>query len=295
MEMQAGITASILALLLVMASGCASKHEPSLNTPTTSTGRTSSSQTSTDDAQPPVSNLTTNRIELTHCTGFLAGTTAMPTQVTPGSVPPGWERDPTDPESYVIMSGYECDRVHVGPYERGPVRMVWDVTGNGNVPDSCFEKSGGNPVEAVVNIILFDDEQIANYLHQSYGMPTGVAEIHVSQMPVGALVLRQWSWGVKGQSQSNLTVADDGSVAPRNWPDVLFWPHSQGVGKLVISYQRNAEAYTERMGYGTLQPPMLLAQLPGGAFAGSATYFPSMAGMGNVTLFKDNQCKQPEP
>src|ERR1041385_873114 len=292
-------TAVFLAIVLLVASigGCSSPH-PAKPSESPSKSESSTFQGSpTPTNPPPVNNMTLGVLQLSECTGFSGGTPALPTEATPGSIPPGWEKGPTDAVSELSYAGYECQRVHVDQYERGPIHIIWDTTGKANVPATCREKASGGPLEEGVNNFLVDDAEIAMYLHSRYDLPASYAEFHVGTSSATApLVLHTWDWGPHGQPHSNLTLADDGGTDEWLAPDVLFWTHGQGVGKMVIAYDhRTGPTITSRAAHGTFEPPMLISQLPGGQLDWVAWWYSALAGTGKVTLFKDNQCKQPEP
>jgi hypothetical protein len=234
------------------------------------------------------------KLELTNCTQFLSSA-VFPRQATPGSAPPGWEpKDPKSPLSFVDMVGYECPRVNVGAFERGPVRIVWDGHNNVDVPANCTADEPKNVVEAVVNSFLVSDPDVAAYLHTEYGLPAIVADIQHHEQTAGSLTMRTWTWDA-GQGKSELTIQSDEGSQPQDGGIRLFWQHGSGMAYLTFVETRLARAVTDRVGYGTMQPPMLLSGVAQGSFAGAATFNFSTTSDGTFRFYSDLQCKTPAP
>src|ERR1051325_8497988 len=198
---------------VVVLAGCFSHPHAGSPLPSSSSSapRTSSSTMTSSPLPPPTNGTFLQKLALSQCTGFYAVTEGMPKAVAPGQAPSGWEStDPVNSVSVVFMDGYLCHRIHVGPYERGPIAMVWDAHDNADIPDACLQGTTGPTHSQIFNVLLINDSQIATYLQQQYGLPAQYADIDVSAQSAAApLVLRPWSWALPGQAASNFTLIDD--------------------------------------------------------------------------------------
>jgi hypothetical protein len=233
---------------------------------------------------------------LTQCTGFYAIAQPAPKAISPGAAPPGWEpTNPTDPFTAVNVGGVECNRLRIGPLERGPVRFVWAGHGNADIPDSCGRTNRtALTTPHVLNVFVINDRDIAGYLKEQYGMPAIYGSVDVAAQGAGSLVQRTWSWTPEGQGKSELTLVDDGTLEPYDDADRFWWPHGDGIAQLDFDYTRNGVTITDRPAYGTMVAPSLPPP-PDGNFLGTAIYFSSLSGEGKVTFFSDRLCEHPVP
>lgn len=195
----------------------------------------------------------------------------------------------------VTLLGYECNRIQVGPFERGPIRIVFDGHTNADIPPTCDQNRTGATHVHIVNAFLVDDAEIAVFLSQEFGLPTFFADIGATSQGTGELTQRTWTWGLPGQASSSLSFPDDGNYAAYPIVDRIYWERpGGGLGMLDFTYDRDGPLLTDREGYGTMNPPMLWAQMPSGEFEGPVVYFPSMEGSGAITLYDDSLCEHPE-
>lgn len=284
----------LLALLLVvpLLAGCTSHtKQPGTTAPTTAP--TSSQSSTTMHGQSFTNSTVFAGMQLSQCTGFYGGTPATPKQTTAGQAPPGWE--PTNPNNEFVnlhIGGAECNRIHVGPYERGPIRMVWDGHINADIPAGCTVNQTATTHPTILNAFLINDAEIADYLRTTYGMPTFYADIQTEAQAAGALVQRTWTWAAAGHPASRLNVYDDGTNQSYDFVDRIWWQAGDGIGQLDFAYERWAFSVGDRAGEGTMQAPML-ALSPDGSWIGAMEYFPSMSGKGTFTLYTDYLCQHP--
>ena len=290
---------SIAVVLAAALTGCTASH---VRNPGQSTSQSSSATSSTGTSEPippPVMNETSSpKILLSQCTGFVAVNVPSPRAVAPGQAPPGWEaKDPSVPLSYVYLAGYDCKRINVDKYERGPIRIVWDGHDHADIPSHCSMNTTtqGPHLAVVLNSMLVNDSEIATYLQSEFGLPVRYGEIGVAGQPVNDFVKRTWTWGV-GQGNSDLNLLDDGTNQTYDRIERLYWQRGNGIGVMDLTYERWSHAVVaDRPAYGSMAPPMLLASTPAAQFTGTASYFPAMSGEGLFALYKDLQCKEPEP
>jgi hypothetical protein len=238
---------------------------------------------------------------LTNCTAWYA-LARFPAGTGPGEAPPGWGPPAsTTPITSVATFGYHCNRISVGPYERGPVSLLLDTHNNAKFPTNCTsDPQGGTGSTSflVLASVLIDDPDVAAFLATAYGMPTQVAEVSTADQGAGDAVAHQWTWRTGSGAASTITVYDEGAYATAaNVYDRFFWPRHGGISVLEIQEQGVGPAgpVFNRAVTGVLQPPMLLAALPGGAYAGDGKWFPSFDGEGKFGFFEDAACIKPGP
>jgi hypothetical protein len=249
--------------------------------------------TSTPSPLVLAANGTLPRLELTGCTGFEAAQPFLGGSA-PGQSPSGWE--PQSPTSSATLFGFDCHRIHLGPLERGPIRIVLDGHDHASKPAACVANATGQPHEAIVHLLLTNDTGLAALLRDQFGLPTAAADIDAAVQDTGALRQVAWSWGIAGQEASTLTGTADTTSEPYLFSTRLFWQRGDGLGVLDLSFpQRDGPtAYTAREAHGTMRPPMLMASQPQGQFAGTLTYFPAMSGEGAFRLYADTLCRSLE-
>jgi hypothetical protein len=234
------------------------------------------------------------RLELTDCTGWFATVLPLPRSLAPGQPPPGWEVPPGDTETAaVILGGFDCARLSLGRFER-PVRIVYDAHGHLAAPRPCFGTASPPPTVLGLNSLWVSDPEVAAEL-RSYGMPAYATNItEAVAADAGAARLRTWAWG-DPLAPSTLTFSEGGALRATTRSLRLVWLHGEGLGMLELEQSHTSPSPTTGWpAHGSAQPPMLLSTLPEGRFAGQALWHPTLAATGQVTLYKDLLCAQPE-
>jgi hypothetical protein len=191
------------------------------------------------------------------------------------------------------LYGYECERISVGPFERGPIHIIWDGHDNADFPADCILNETGFQVESVLNVFLVDDPELASYFRQTYELPATYSAIQVDAS--ASVTPRQLTWRWQsGQQTSEIHLVDDGtSTSPDNTGDRIYWQRGNGIGRMDF-IQDAFSPDIGRLGYGTLYPPMLQSDTPQGEFAGIVDYI-TTTGPAVVRLYSDLLCKNPEP
>lgn len=192
----------------------------------------------------------------------------------------------------MLLFGYECERVSVGPFERGPVHIIWDGHNNADFPADCLLNETGFLREYVLNVFLLDDAELATYLQQTYGLPAIYSKIQVDAPSSQAPRQLAWSWQ-SGQQTSEIHLIDDGSSSASTPGERMFWQRGTGIGRMDFLHHKFSPDTANRPGYGTLYPPMLQSDNPGGQFAGTVDYITTDA-QAVVSLYRDPLCKQAE-
>lgn len=265
-----------LLALLVLASGCA--------------GVTDANGGGTPASVPPILVGGPGAFALSGCAGFAI--TAPSQGVTgPADRPPGWP-PASSGQPGIVAQALRCWRIATGPFERGPVHLVLEWHGDAEAPARCLEGQLGPPVTHVLTTVLVDDAEVAAWLRSERGMPAFAANF--TQEDGAGTVLHDWTWQQGAHSASQVRVQDDQADAPEASEDRLFWTVGEGLGSLDVSW-KGSGSMAERPAQGILQPPLLLARLPGGAFAGTGEWFPSLDAQGSFTSYLDPQCEGNPP
>lgn len=226
------------------------------------------------------------RFLLSQCTSFVGEHYLFPG---PSQAPQGWEpRDPLKP-GWVFVSGYECNRIHLGPYERGPVRIVWDGHTNADFPPACVEGMKHPTARLLLNVILVDDAEIAAYLSDAYGLPTFHSPIGIAGQSANAPRQLTWTWGNGTKSQLNFV--DDGTAGEGPRDERLFWEKDGGIAALDLAHDGKGSAVADRFGYGQMGSPMLLADVAGGVFSGTVRHSFGIETEANVRFYRDLGCE----
>lgn len=196
--------------------------------------------------------------------------------------------------SFILLVGYQCERLSLGSFERGPVHLVWDAHGGADPPPRCLENETLPTHAAILNVLLVDDQELVAHFQAEYGVPARYAEFTVDEQSAGSLTERTWSWVADG-STSSFTFLDDGTNSPDPISDRLFWARgSGGLGQLDLTYERNGLTITTRSGHGPMQTPMLMAETPQQYLIAFTQYYTSMAGTGHFRIYSDQLCEQLE-
>jgi hypothetical protein len=238
-------------------------------------------------AQPPAGD--GDALALTDCVGFTLDV-LLPGPAARGERPPGWA-PPRTPSTHVAVDGLRCQRVSLGPLERGPVHLVLESHTNAQPPAACLDGLPGAARRAVLATALADDDGLVAAL-RARGVPASFAE--VSEDGVGGDAPAQahsWSWrnGTAAASDaSSVTVPGDAATQPEDGLQRLFWTAGGGLGRLDLSVTRLG-AIGPRVGTGSFQPPMLLG---GVSAAGPAAWSPQEDVAGAFVRYLDPSCAE---
>ncbi|MCA1811727.1 MAG: hypothetical protein LC623_06915 [Halobacteriales archaeon] len=297
-------TPLLLFLASAALSGCSGAPADS-----TAPGTTLPPSASGTVAPPPLpsglsmpTNGTLPRLELTNCTAFQGQSQPFPSGSAPGEAPPGWEPDSAPAQSSVFLDGYECRRIHLGPLERGPLRLLVESHNHANMQQPCLDAAQQTDA-TIVHLVLVNDTALAALLHDRFGLPAVHAQISaaalgadLSTTPLDVrLEQMAWAWSTAGNATSTLNFTAAPLTEPYASSTRLFWQRGSGLGRLDIAYPvQDGPVLTDPEAYGTMQPPMLLASQPGGLFAGTAKSFSALSGEGTFRLYADTLCKSLE-
>lgn len=208
---------------------------------------------------------------------------------------PGWEESVT-PDGELHYRARTCERVSVGPFERGPVNLFYETHNNRRVPGPCAEGEYANT--GVLQTIWLDDAEIADYLRTVYLMPAQFASISLTKVDAGMTIDFLWTVELPGSESSELVYRHipDNDYGQREYPSFrYFWASAPDA----VSYM-DTKTETHTVGEeeptvveGTLKPPLLYTNLGMERFVAYGGGGIDGYVHGEIHLFKDTQCSDP--
>lgn len=213
----------------------------------------------------------------------MLGQAYYPGNSAPGARPAGWPAAPdTRPTTSVVVQALRCQRISVGPLERGPVHLAFDAHNNARGPARCGAPDGLAPV---VGTVWTDDAGLAAYLRDAYAVPAFVSPIEEASTELGAGRWSEWSWG-PADARSSLGVLSDSLQQGLHGSLQAFWPAGQGVGRLDLDWSASVST-NPRPVQGAMRPPMLA-----GDFTGLGYWYDGYEASGTLALFRDSGCQE---
>jgi hypothetical protein len=285
---------AVAVVALNLLAGCASTHTKGSTTAGATTTGTSISSSQTTTSNGIVTPFNQTRLVLSDCTAWVAPA-LFPGNTSPGKPPHGWNPAPTaSTTTGVGMNGYHCNRISIGPYERGPVNGLIDSHNNADFPANCTMPD--NPSLGIISSFWIDDATIGAYLNHTYNLPVYITKFQEVNDTSAPIAVHTWTWALAGQPASKVSVYDDQtSTKLPPAPERLFWSRNGGIEALDFTYDREGPAGVlgNRWATGTLAPPMLLASVAGGQYAGLGEWYPTTHASGAFTHYTDTQCQHP--
>ncbi len=226
------------------------------------------------------------------CSGFSLDA-AWPARHPRAHVPDGW--DAQSGPSTIRLEGWACERLSWGAFERGPVRLVFEMHDQQVTPEPCRHADRTTNFH-VLQSLWIDDAGMAAWL-QGQGIPARFAAIDFQEPDAGPGVLR-WSWGD--------AAGDIADVRLPTWDDYvlgtpqtrrLFWDDGARLTAMDVVSSRSPpgagsgpDAVIGRVAaVGLFAPPMLLGDLPAPQ-AMPATPFQDGQWAGTLIHYGDLQC-----
>ena len=184
----------------------------------------------------------------------------------------------------------------MGSFERGPVTMLVEGHDQVEFPQKCITFKDGIDIIDVLVALWLDDQDIADYLTATYGIPTRVATFAPVREDVGGVPREGWTWSAEGGEPSELLFATqeaDNGHAESVWR--YMWHNGTAVSAL--DFSRSAQFTGDNPAglatHGTLKAPMLFAQSGTEAYAGRGGLFIDASAEGTIYQFSDLRCEKP--
>ena len=170
--------AIVVAAFLVLA-GCSSPKEALPPSPSASETQTTTSSDPPILVPTPGGNETSipRTLLVGPCTSWSVSGPTPPAPLRPSRPPNGWD-ERADPQGSFDLVAYTCERISVGPFERGPVHLLLEGHPNADFPEACEEDQVESPtLYHVVHLMGLDDPELVAYLNETYDLPTWLIEV----------------------------------------------------------------------------------------------------------------------
>jgi hypothetical protein len=281
----------LIILAAVLASGCAEDASPRSD----DVGAAPSTMTGLPRADGPGTSLPIPaQISWNECRGMGATLSYHGNvfDIDGGHTPPGWEPDVQEDHRYYFMVN-RCERVAVGPFERGPVHFLYEAHGGVEPPQACIEFDGGADDVKVLLGLWVDDPEVASYLRESLAMPVIDAAISLEVVTdPGNKSLHHWTWS-SGQQPSEIFALRSGPVSgTAKYVERLAWHNGTAVTLLDLHEDKSTADGDAPTAHGTLAPPMAYSSGVPRPFVGLAGLWDTSDHHGPITRFGDLECAQ---
>jgi hypothetical protein len=206
----------------------------------------------------------------------------------PGTPPSSW--GPSNAVgSSVYLELFNCAHVSWGPFERGPIRFIFEMHDKGKLPETCAVSGAA----LIVNIerILVSDKDLSAYLHDSYGLPVEFSVIQTQTIVDTSGAHMAWSWNAKANTTSTLQSGSFPELeGPANTKE--RWIGMNGTGLTVLDVQGSyTNSLQNGIVRGQLAAPMLYASVvPSGLYAGVGDAATDYQASISITTYSDQQC-----
>lgn len=270
----------VYGIVLLTLGGCLS---PSPNRPSVTS--TSISTIWSENATEP------RTVAFNECHGL--GTAHLfPGDTSPGQPPANWSQHQGF-GSDIHLAIYECDRISWGPFERGPISMVWETHTNVRPPERCDE--GARDQFSVLHALWMNDELVLQYVNSTYGLPTRFAQFANNDTRTSQTQHVDWTWQVPGYPASRLQY-DQALVTPGRARAIerMAWIQNSTVWTLDLDQQRTLTNGQTVLTPGTLQPPTLYSESGETQYLGRGAASLDAELSATLKKFGDLECKLPQ-
>lgn len=230
-------------------------------------------------------------LSLNECQGFNAKHLAN-SDLAGAEPPSGWGPGPT-PLTEIFVQGFECQKISIGPFERGPIDFLMEVHGNRDPPESCRSGATYTSSEVIVQVWI-NDVELVSYFEETLGMPARFGEINLVRESAGPLVIHTWMLKTPdGEDVSTLQFVTN-EAADSYSPSVYrrFWETpDRAIGYLDFSSDVRISSSDPPIVTGTLEQPFL--QATGSAFLGEGNFRPSVSVEAPIFRYGDMECLEP--
>jgi hypothetical protein len=282
--------------LAVLSAGCVHDKPPGpveTATQSTSTGL-SESNTSTDGTMQPPMEEAPLTLLLNNCLGW---TTVLnyPGPTAPGPRPEGWEAaSPDTLITGISIQAYECNRVAIGAFERGPLHVLYEAHSNADIPEACYEGLAGITSVGILTAFILDDAELVAFLQSELKLPAVFGTITDDATAVGPGAVHTWTWQVEGNEQSTLTLPESGDTSGSGvLPERLFWENNGTLHQIDLAPLDHGPQ-VPAWAVGSIHAPFYTASDTGGVFTGGGTRYVDRESSGTFTSYRDMACKVPQ-
>lgn len=204
--------------------------------------------------------------------------------------PPTWGPGPT-PATELRIEIFDCERLSIGPFERGPVQFLVEIHDNRDPPETC---RGDYTSSEIITQVWVNDPELADYLRRDLGLPASSAAINRSTQQTGEIETFTWTFEREGSPMSRLeTIKTRPSDTDARYLLRRFWVNErEGISYMDFeaTYQRTNGEWP--LATGTVADPFL--HWPGyTTFVGTANILDPSSVVAPIGRFSDLKCEQP--
>lgn len=292
----------VLLAFILLLSGCTeggqSKDDPS-NQPAAGSDETADPSNPTESSSKPGGGNSSIpvplNLRLTDCVG-VAVRFIWPADSAPAGaeVPPGWETAEAMATDHLVQLT-QCQRISVGPFERGPVNVLLELHDKIAPPEACLDFGGQDYSDVqVLRKIWVDDPEIVSYLTASAGMPALYGEFTFAPSPTGGTGVFTWDWGVPGQAHSTLAYSRVDTVPGGSASTArIFWHNGQAAFLMDLHEEEDRPAVSTLNAVAVLKAPMMHPLPEFGAASGIYSLVDAGAYEAALQTFGGMACEQP--
>jgi hypothetical protein len=227
---------------------------------------------------------------LSECSGIYT-TSPVPSATGPGNHPEGWA--PPHPVSEIRIISAECQRIHYGELERGPISIVVEFHSQMEPPAACKPESGAMQFWMISQLWLTDSESVSAVVEND-SLPSEVAPISILTTS-DPLLHRAATWS-SHDAESKLEVVQESESENygSSWtaPARFYWQnHYGGISWMTFAVEGDYTNNFDHPVTGTLRPPFLQSNDP--AYAGIGGMLERTTLGGEIHRFGNNDCTQP--
>jgi hypothetical protein len=169
--------------------------------------------------------------------------------------------------------------------------MILDYHNAATFPDAC-QKSDTPTDVWVMNAIVVNDTDFANFLKTYYGLPASGGQIDLASSTQGSAEVHYVNWTIGNGPANSVAMLDthDAVDGVRN-NDRVFWQQGSKLWSLDLAFKPKTPLLTNRAYVGTFSPPMLDSRT-GTPIAHQGDWYPADSIEGQLTEYANLSCSK---
>jgi hypothetical protein len=214
----------------------------------------------------------------------------VPSEIVGAKPPPGWASSPT-PMTELRIEISECQRISIGPFERGPVHFLVEIHDNREPPEAC---RGDYTSSEVITQVWVDDQELVTYFVDELGLPAKLGTFQRLDQTINSANKTTWTFSSAGFPASSFETI---RTRPADTAGMLlyrrFWANNAG-GISFMDFETRTMATNGEwpIATGTVAEPFL--HLPGDtSFVGISDILDPSSISAPIQRFGDFKCEQP--
>ncbi|MEK6985613.1 MAG: hypothetical protein AABX89_04440 [Candidatus Thermoplasmatota archaeon] len=217
----------------------------------------------------------------------------LPDSLAPTISPPTWNEPPLGGLGAELKTEvYECERVKWGKFERGPVRMMWELHTGILPPEKC-DSNRTFPIAFVMQVLV-NDAELVEYMAMELGLPARFANISLRESLDPPHYSQAWNWNVPEFPESTLeSFVVGGEIDETKEIGRIVWVSTTSLFFMDWSSTLRNTYTNKWLVHGVLAAPMYYASLGIPTFISDGASTGNYAMTGHMWEFSDFQCEHP--